>query len=328
MSKSATILEEFGVRDVGDREVGIEIEMEGQNIVLVPPDGWNVTADGSLRGAHQAVEYVLSRPVKREDVKRMLESLQSQLTKAKAVIEDSERAGVHVHVNCQQMTTNEVINFGLMYLMFEDMMLKFCGESREGNLFCLSAKDAEYIVASLINSRQRMSLRNMQSNNYRYASVNFSSLSKYGSLEFRAMRTPADFRLISMWTHLLLCIKDAAKNYEDPRDIVEQVSAGSVEYFVQQVFGELAGMIYTPAMEEAVMESVRLIQAVAYTKPNPILNKNRKKPSKELVEGMAAVRAEEQVVFGGDGFGRPQPRQVVVPRPGPRFFDDEEVDLD
>lgn len=278
MPDEKTILDIYGLRDVGEVEVGIEIEMEGDRVILpAQPAGWEFHEDGSLRGEGQNAEYVLRRPVPRNAYRARLQTLKDALNRNNSVIKASDRCGVHVHINCQKLTVNQVINFGVMYLLLEDIMLNYCGEERKGNLFCLSAKDAETVIEALVRAKERNSLDGLQNDRFRYASVNFSSLSKYGSLEFRAMRTLPDLSGIEDWVDLLLRIKDASQDYKDTRDIVEQVSMGSVEAFVRSVFQERFDQLYLPDMEKSVIDSVRLVQEVAYTKTNPIFLKKKKK---------------------------------------------------
>ena len=123
------IIEMYPLRET-DGEVGIEVEVEGQNLGFVERSNtWNVVGDGSLRG--ESAEYILRQPVHRKDIHEALAELQELIRHA--TIRTSDRAGVHVHINCQQLTFMQVINFASLYLIFEDILIKFCGEAREGN---------------------------------------------------------------------------------------------------------------------------------------------------------------------------------------------------
>ncbi len=48
------------------REVGIEVEMEGEGMFIKGLDYWEIKGDGSLRG--EAAEFVLTRPWSRKKV--------------------------------------------------------------------------------------------------------------------------------------------------------------------------------------------------------------------------------------------------------------------
>lgn len=267
------VIEEFKLRDVGEREVGIEIEMEGRNLpvdsVVSNTASWKGTTDGSLRGESSA-EYVLSKPVRRDKVSTVLKELQDYLASEKAKLIPSDNAGVHVHINVQQLTFKQVVNFAILYFIFEDLLVKFCGTSREGNLFCLRVKDAEALLWALRQCILEGSFRKLQDNSYRYASLNFTSLSKYGSLEFRSMRSVDDFSVISTWVELLLRVKDASREYEEASDIIASASQSGFSRFFTQVFGGYSDLLHCKELDEIVLAGLRRVQDVAYTKTKPV----------------------------------------------------------
>lgn len=258
------VLEEYKVKDVGKREVGIEIEMEGDN--LVHEEGtikhWKVTEDGSLRG--ESAEYVLRKPVFREDVKEVLQDLQENLRTYGSTLRPSDNCGIHIHINCQQMTFKQVLNYAVLYYILEDLLVKFCGETREGNLFCLRAKDAEQVLNAMYDCAMQGSFRRMQHEHFRYAAFNVTSLSKYGSVEFRAMRSVADFSIINTWVEMLLKIKDAAFSFQTAREIVETLSFNGSRNFADRILGPYAELISTDDMEGLIVDGVRRVQDIAF----------------------------------------------------------------
>lgn len=298
------IFEQFPhIPRVTDREIGIEVEAEGNNLwpnmngnrkyVI---GAWNVTTDGSLRGNGgenaKPAEYVLAKPIKRADVKKTLRELVTFHKEANARLDNSDRAGVHIHLNVQDLTVAQAINVIILYCVFEDMLVRYCGESREGNLFCLRARDAEAFVDILRKCKREETLIPFQSDQYRYASINVSALKKYGTLEFRSFRTPQNLMDIQHWVNLLLCIKDAGAAIKESRDIVDSFSQIGAGGFLTRVFGQHASLLDGPANAELMMEGVRRIQDVAYTKV-------QKKDSKSYVFlDHEQIRANR---FAGDG---------------------------
>lgn len=258
-----TILEEFGPKAQPGREVGVEIEMEGHKFPMEVPY-WNAIPDGSLRG--ESIEYVFTNPQPRDKVGRVLETLEAMLKKAGTAINDSDRCGVHVHVNCQDLNTQQVLNFIILYLILEDILVRYCGEPREGNLFCLRAQDAEYLLQGLAQAQERGSLQKLQQDVFRYASVNVSAIGKYGSLEFRAMRTTADFSIIKNWVSILLAIKDTSLRYENPQDLVTGLSMRGASDFLRMVMGDLYELVQCPGQDKMLMDGARRAQEVAYVK--------------------------------------------------------------
>lgn len=290
-----TVLEIFGVTPK-EGEIGIEIEMEGN--VLYPDPGetvgaiWKGVEDPSLRG--MALEYVLIDPAARQDVSGYLEVLAQYLKKNKVKLIDTDRCGVHVHVNCQQLSFKQLINFVCLYLIFEDLLVKWCGESREGNLFCLRARDAEYITTFLQKAVIRGAFGRINEQEIRYASINVAALAKYGSVEFRSMPTPDDLSLINTWVEMLLAVKDASLTYNETYEMVEGLSAAnSTEAFLNMVFKDNAKHLVCPEMDKLLMEGVRRVQDLAYL-PKILKARNKDKPS---------VRVRKSYLDSLDDFG-------------------------
>lgn len=183
------------------------------------------------------------------------------------------------------MTNKEVINFVSLYLILEDLLVKFCGEDREGNLFCLRARDAEGLIDALVLAVQKDSLTGLQNDNYRYASVNLSAIKKYGSVEFRAMRTPKDFDIINTWISLLLSVYDKAAEHPDIANLIEGISYQGADRFLDQVFGKQAALLDCNGKDELLMEGVRRVQDIAYAsrfKKEAVVPKFRNKCNAEV----------------------------------------------
>ena len=247
-------------------EVGIEIEMEGKNLILNDVDNWYSREDGSLRGAreHNSREYVLIRPSKREDTLSKLASLAIDLKEAGATIDKSYRTGVHIHTNVRDFTFNQLFTFIFMYYMFEDVMMEYAGKERVGNLFCLRVRDAEGITTILEKAIKEHSLFYFDTDNIRYSSLNLKSLHQYGSLEFRGLPFNGDFENIQIWIDLLLAIKDASLKIENPREILASLSKKGGDVIAKEVFGDL--LIHFPKIDwrDKLLDSVRLVQRLVY----------------------------------------------------------------
>ena len=258
------IHEAFDVRRWKDKDIGIEIEIEGRNLKHPIDKYWTTHNDGSLRGP--AVEYVLKAPVHRINTKNRLKSLQIELDEFGSVLQPSDRCGVHIHVNCQDLTTRQVINFATIYLILEDLLVKMCGEERVGNLFCLRASDADRIISGLRICKQQDSMNYMQSNQFRYASINLAAISKFGSVEFRALPTPKNFLLIQRWINILLSIKDYSLNFQDTFNIIENISFEGPEGFINAVLGENALLIDRRNQNSLITEGIRRVQEISYAR--------------------------------------------------------------
>lgn len=318
------IWEQFpDLRRVANRDIGIEVETEGRgladghgNPLFVVP-GWSAERDGSLRG--ESMEWVLSAPIPRKNVNKLLKSLSGALKENGVVLAETDRCGVHVHVNIQDFTYEQAMNFIILYLIVEKLLVRYCGDDREGNLFCLRACDADMMIYQLRECRKRGSLKSMANDNFRYASINLAAVAKYGSLEFRALKTPKNVMDIEQWVNLLLRVRDAALVYETCQQVVEGFSKNGELPFLQALFGDLYDVIYYEGCEVDLRDGVRRVQEVAYTKEQPkkapIYNKNHEwlmgqpiaKPPRVLARAVPVAphqtdRLELQVINGHPQF--------------------------
>ena len=282
-------------RDGAHGDVGIEIEVEGDNLPG-QLEYWRCEHDGSLRG--NSMEYVLARPLLLAEAKRALKELDKEYKKHGTVVHDSGRAGVHVHVNCQGMNIIQLYNFMVLYLMFEDVLVQWCGEDRVGNLFCLRSKDAEFLIYALCRGLEKGKFRELfATDDLRYASMNVRALTNYGSLEFRAMRSTRDMEHIYKWAEALVGLRNAAMDVTDPTELIYQVSAGGEEAFLDT---------FLPTMSEDLKKQEGWVEAIR--------------------EGM---RRAQEVAFAGDWEALAQgPKRIVGGLEMPNGWDDDFPPID
>ena len=252
----------FEGNTLGTKEVGVEIELEGRNLPTEVPMGWRVEHDGSLRG--EAYEYVFRNPVPRERVPLMLERLAERIEANDSKIFNSGGAGVHVHINIRDLTREKLYNFICLYIIFEDVLVDYCGVDRVGNLFCLRVRDAEFLLDMLEKAIKSNNYRHLYTDDIRYASINCKAICQYGSLEFRAMRSTSDMAVINNWVKLLLTLKDQSKMFTDPRDIVSTMSWEGGENFAKKIFGDMLSCFPEVDWDARVYEGIRRSQIIAY----------------------------------------------------------------
>lgn len=200
-----TPLEYFNLREkTGD--CGIEIEMEKTDRNHYPDvPGWIKTEDRSLR--IQGMEYVMDGPkpwgVAGEEVTRLYHSLSMSGIK----LIKTGNAGIHVHVNVQKWKMKKVLAFCYLFYLLEDILVPWCGEDRDGNLFCLRGSEAmtQYFnLVNLIKSKQPdHALQTM-----RYGALNMASLSLYGSIEFRSLEFNTTPVKLFKWLNILKTLVD------------------------------------------------------------------------------------------------------------------------
>ncbi len=279
-----TVRQIFSVRPerhVDSGDLGVEIEVEGSRLPMEMANWWRVDHDGSLQG--ESAEYVLNRPRTLTGVERALNYLRKKYEERGTKVVDSVRTGVHVHVNVQALSLVELYNFMTIYIMLEEALVKFCGESREGNLFCLRVQDADYLTHILSECIKRKKFGPMYSDDLRYASMNVKSLHEYGSLEFRAMRGTEDFDQILLWCKTLLRLREMAKAFDNPIDIVSGMSGNGIEPFVRHILGDCHEVITRfDDYEQMVFSGMRNAQDVAFSVDwDQVKNPVQKNPFKQ-----------------------------------------------
>jgi len=246
--------------------VGVEVELEGEGITKISYRGpWRLIADGSLRG--EAMEAVLAIPLSVADACLAVIDLYKAIKNDGCVIKDSMRAGVHVHINCQDLTVRQLFTFMAAYYCLEDLLTEDLGEERSGNLFCLRLSDAEEISFALLDATQRKSIQtnHFTNENLRYAAMNLVSISKFGSLEFRALRTPAKPEPIIRWIRLLDTLYNNSKKFKDPKELLDSMSANGDKEVVSQLLGGFARPILIKNdFDQKIYEAIRNIQTWVY----------------------------------------------------------------
>lgn len=231
-----SVFEAFNVgqRYKTDGDIGVEIEVEGHNLPT-PEKYWKKEYDGSLRG--ESAEYVLKKPLSLLETSKAITYLGHCYKQNKTTVHESVRAGVHVHINVQDLTVVQLFSFITAYIVLEDLLVKFCGQYREGNLFCLRVKDAEYLLYSLEKVAANKQYHHLHTDILRYASMNVKSLQQYGSLEFRAMRGTKDLMAIRVWVKILYNLRNQSVKFDSPKHIVDYIEKEGSESFCKLFLG-------------------------------------------------------------------------------------------
>lgn len=300
-------------------QIGLEIEVEGKQLFSSPFRYWSCHSDGSLRetDGHPAVEYVLKEPLADlETLHKALMYLESKLSEAGSSVVMSNRTSVHVHINVQQYTVKELYCFILLYLIFEEVLIDCLSPDRAGNLFCLRAKDTDFYLHMLESALNKQNFRDWRED-MRYSACNVASVVKFGSLEFRALKGTVDVGLIEMWVGLLVALRDRAKQYDNPVDIVEDFTRLGPLPFFRQTFTEenqRKTLGDTTNLSGKLWDGLRMMRDVAYT-VNPWKQAKKKKDDQEKPEqsNKPYLRTDEIFV---PGFSLPRMIESKWDRPG------------
>lgn len=304
-----------------EADLGIEIEVEGENLPSRVGELWRVDRDGSLRG--ESYEYV-SKPIKYNELSSTLNQLKDAYRRTGAVVHESIRAGVHVHRNVQDFTPVQLFNLSISYFAIEDLLMKWAGESREGNHFCLRAKDGEFVLFQLQRVADTRSIKYLNTDTIRYCSLNLFSLFKYGTVEFRGMRGTANLDAIKLWTEMVYALTENSKRFLDPLDIIMSMSGNGEDSFLRTLLPDHHALLTYPGYESAIRDSIRRLQFIANTTNwSEFESKIKVKPvSKNLdlgvrpVGGIGEIDLAQLQRIQADILARP-PAWAVVENPRP-----------
>lgn len=246
---------------------GIEIEAEGKGMQLVDNKFWRTEDDGSLRGDYpeSRAEFVLKHPITGDKVKPALVSLEKALEGA--VFDFSFRTSVHVHVNVQELTHTQLLNFIYTYLLLEEPLMTYCGKERKGNRFCLRLADAEGMLGTLkkLFYDGSESIRDFRGDDIRYSAINIAALQKYGSLEFRAMRGNLEVDTICTWVEALGKIREYAITVKDPQEVLKEFQNMEPKEFLKSVLGGVSKFFIYPRMVKDMQRSLSLSIDLPYS---------------------------------------------------------------
>ena len=254
-----------------NEHIGIEIETEFTTIPNIEtrelPLGWRRKSDGSLRNA--GLEFYLRCPINYVSVPEMVIKLGTHLQEQGFVLAKTDRAGVHIHLNCQNKEMEEIKNIIFIYSVVEELLLEYCGDNRVGNVFCLRQQDAASIFQRLFTLFETDDFIAISGTTIRYSALNLSAILKFGTLEFRSLETPDSFekwRQIGDWVSIIKRIEDAGRQYS-PRAVVEMLPRLGPRQWLKEIFKEQTKLLPTVGVSRMLTQGLWRVQPLAYIEP-------------------------------------------------------------
>lgn len=217
--------------------VGLELEIEKwETEEEASFRGFSFTADNSLRGA--SVEAI-TKPMRTKYVPVLLENFYEHFH----VTDDnySERCSTHVHVNCQDLTRQQLRNICVLYQAIERVLFAWIGEVREQNIFCIpwyQCNISSRFVHNFLSDTDG-TVRRWQ----KYTALNLLPIREQGTIEFRHLEGTCDIKRITTWLNIIGSIFRFAceVTYKELRGIITEMnSVSNYEMFINRVFGVYA----------------------------------------------------------------------------------------
>lgn len=186
--------------------VGIEIEVENIKNEVPLKAYWNIKNDNSLR--NNGIELV-SNPLQIKQVEGALRHVYDALTQHNEP-DFSNRTSIHIHLNCRNLSQDQIWNLVILYSLFEKHFYYIAGNKRLNSIFCVP----------LYRSNQ---LNSLDSTVYQYSGrwhkyngLNILPLYDhdgqrgYGTIEFRHLYGTSDYLEIMDWINDIMCLRMAA----------------------------------------------------------------------------------------------------------------------
>lgn len=248
--------------------IGMEYEYEGvENPGIVTGSTnplasfWSQHREDSLKD--HGAEFVFREPLFGRDAYTAIEFLMDAAQEAKWKC--SLRCGIHVHIDVRDLEVMQLIGMTMAYTIVEPVLYQWIGDNRENGIFCVPFYKADHallaacnIVHSALSDIQMGGHSSIQAAEEfeRYAGYNLQALAKFGSVEFRHMRTTHDKGRVFDWINMIMALK--AVSYKLPESdgaVVKMAEAMRSSAFLEYVFGErLAAQLWTKETETLITE--------------------------------------------------------------------------
>jgi hypothetical protein len=286
----------LGRTDYHKGEIGLEIETESlqpYDYVKNLNNYWRYEPDGSLR--NNGVEFIFRQPYtpRSKEYVAAMASFEDQ-AKVTAFIE-SVYTSVHVHLNMNDKTLTELVNFICLYWLFEEALTEYCGDYRNGNLFCLKTSNAEAsyrnvqdLVRAVDAGAGGQFIARLDNNRFKYSGLNIVPLRNLGSVEVRTHPGCNDVRLIDRWVNILYMIYKKATTFGNPVEIINRLYGykGKREFF-ELIFEEYAQYLNLDNLEAKMKNGIWYASSVAGIIDN-WKDFGAKKPAKKNTEELKA----------------------------------------
>jgi len=238
-----------------DNETFFGVEVEIENVhkkgSAILQNMWQCKSDGSLRGA--GLEYV-SYAMRGKRAAAALSALYQHLDSIKAT--PSVRTSVHVHINMQDQTIEQLRSLVMTYIIFERVLYDFVGNNREKNNFCvpLYSYPPTYDLLRHIGPQGKVS--NLSTFWAKYTGLNLKPLTTgFGTVEFRHFSGSRDINKVITWINILLSLKKFASDTTVDK-LRLMLKTHSVFSLTSAVFGDMAQLFGEKPLELMIQEGI------------------------------------------------------------------------
>lgn len=221
---------------------GMECEIEDiEDYQLGDSGRWSATEDGSLRNSGR--EFI-SLPLGKAELIDAFKHLHTRLlykTDNKQV-RFSPRTSIHVHVNCLELSTEQVKQIVMWYVLFEPIFFRIAAPNRRNNIHCVG------LDQTILNEFYKRNLEYLHGKWSKYTALNLLPLSSFGTLEFRHLEGTDDVAKVAEWLTILENLWTFGKDTKLSREHVfsdETVRQNFLKIFAGTSFIKYADLLPT-----------------------------------------------------------------------------------
>lgn len=190
---------------------------------------WKTENDNSLK--ENGVEYI-SLPMRDEMIYAALKSLECFLNMSNPDHTFSTRCGTHIHVDCRNLTIEQVVKFIFLYMIVEAGIYKQAGKDRAGNPFCVPLLHAKHyqnlpILYHSFRSGNITRVIGILKHWTKYTGCNLLSLASKGTIEFRHYSGTIDTDFLMKQINMIQSIRSNAisMSLDEVLSIIESVTS-------------------------------------------------------------------------------------------------------
>ena len=175
---------------------GVDARIEGYNHETRPH--WKIVSDASLNHHTGLMGEIVSPILQGADGFRQLKLVCDAIASI-AGITVNRSCGLHVHLDCRDMTVGQIAKVFERYAAYEDQIdLVMPRSRRESARWCRSIKDRK-------DCMKRHTTKDGQAGEIgRYYKVNLTNVATRGAMEFRQHSGTIDYNKIANWTIFLM----------------------------------------------------------------------------------------------------------------------------
>ena len=182
---------------------------------------WKIVTDGSVQGGLGTPMELVSPILRGPEGHDQINKVGAVLATLRAAVNRS--CGLHVHVEARSLGIAGQRKLAAMYAEFEPVIDSLLPTSRRGTMNPYAGTMTRIDMRRLAAANTQLELINAANTNGRYSKLNFNSLSRYGTVEFRHHSGTVDAVKINKWIVLCLRMVEAAsKSSATPLDYTTQ----------------------------------------------------------------------------------------------------------